>query len=145
MAAERTARVVWEGDLPHGKGMITKTGSGALGDLPVTWASRTERSADKTSPEELIAAAHAACFAMALSYGLANAGNAPERLEVSATSTFETAGGPKFSKIVLDVRGAVPGMDQAAFEQAAQGAGQMCPVSQALKGNVEIQVNATLA
>src|ERR671930_1073560 len=86
-SAERTATTVWEGDLAHGSGNLSLT-SGATGDLPVTWASRTERSAGKTSPEELIAAAHASCFSMALSHGLGEAGTPPERLDVSATVTF---------------------------------------------------------
>ena len=91
--AERTATTVWEGDLAHGSGTLSLT-SGATGDLPVTWASRTERSDGKTSPEELIAAAHASCFSMALSHGLAEAGNPPDRLEVSATVTLSMEGGP---------------------------------------------------
>ena len=85
--AERTATTVWEGDLAHGNGVLSLK-SGAAPDLPVTWASRTERSDGKTSPEELIAAAHASCFSMALSHELAQAGNAPERLDVSATVTL---------------------------------------------------------
>ncbi len=94
------------------------------------------------SPEELLAAAHASCFCMALSSGLAKGGNAPERLEASATVTFVPGEGVKSSKI--DVSGRVPGLDQAGFEEAARGAGQNCPISQALKGNVEITVEATI-
>jgi osmotically inducible protein OsmC len=145
MAAERTAHVTWHGDLPHGNGVIDTSGSGALGNLPVSWASRAERSDGKTSPEELIAAAHASCFSMALAHTLAQGGHAPEQLDVSATVTFSLEGGPKITRSVLEVRGTVPGIDQDGFAEAAQGAGQNCPVSQALKGSVEIVVNPTLA
>jgi lipoyl-dependent peroxiredoxin len=143
--AQRTASVVWEGDLMSGGGTITETGSGAFGNLPVTWKARTESSEGKTSPEELIAAALASCFCMALSGGLARGGNTPSRLEVTATSNFTLDGGAKIDSFTLDVRGMVDGMDQAAFEEAAKGAGENCPVSSALKGNVKINVNAKLA
>jgi osmotically inducible protein OsmC len=139
--AERTATTVWEGDLAHGAGTITM-GSGVTGELPVTWASRTERSDGRTSPEELIAAANGSCFSMALSHGLAEAGTPPERLDVTATCTFEPGRG--VTSMVIDVRGSVPGIDAGAFEQAARDAGENCPVSQALKGNVPITVSATL-
>jgi lipoyl-dependent peroxiredoxin len=142
--AERTATTVWEGDLAHGNGVLSLT-SGATPDLPVTWASRTQRSEGKTSPEELIAAAHASCFSMALSNGLAEAGNPPERLEVSATVTLSLDGGPRVSSSRITVRGTVPGLDADGFAQAAQGAADNCPVSGALKGNVEISVDAQLA
>jgi osmotically inducible protein OsmC len=145
MAAERSAHVTWQGDLAHGSGVIDKSGSGALGSLPVSWAARAERSDGKTSPEELIAAAHASCFSMALAHALTQGGHAPEQLEVSATVTFSLENGPKITRSVLDVRGTVPGLDQSAFAEAANGAGQNCPVSQALKGSVEIVVNPTLA
>jgi osmotically inducible protein OsmC len=141
--AERTARTVWEGDLAHGNGILSFT-SGATADLPVTWASRTERSDGKTSPEELIAAAHASCFSMALSHGLAEAGTTAERLDVSATVTLDTDA----TRIVsshLTVRGVVPGLDADGFAQAAQGAADGCPVSGALKGGLEITVDAQLA
>ncbi len=145
LKAERRADVVWEGDLLHGSGMIVSVGSGALGALPVTWASRTERSDGKTSPEELMAAAHAACYAMAFSHTLAQAGTPAERLAVSATCTFEQVeGGFKISTMDLDVRGKVPGLDEAGFEQVARQAEQGCPVSNALRNNVQIRVNAHL-
>src|SRR5438876_1124343 len=145
LKAERRADVVWEGDLLHGSGMIVSVGSGALGALPVTWASRTESSDGKTSPEELLAAAHAGCYAMAFSHALAQAGTPVERLTVDATCTFEQVGGGfKVSTMVLDVRGKVPGLDQAGFEQTAQQAEQGCPVSNALRNNVAIRVNAQL-
>jgi lipoyl-dependent peroxiredoxin len=145
LKAERRADVVWEGDLLHGSGTIVSVGSGALGALPVTWASRTERSDGKTSPEELMAAAHAACYAMAFSHTLAQAGTPAERLSVSATCTFEQVeGGFKISTMDLDVRGKVPGLDEAGFEKVAQQAEQGCPVSNALRNNVQIRVNAHL-
>jgi osmotically inducible protein OsmC len=108
----------------------------------VTWASRTESPDGRTSPEELIAAAHASCFAMALSHALAQAGNAPERLETSATLTFVPGTG--ITKSVLTVNGRVPGIDESAFREAAEGAKDGCPVSGALKGNVELTLDARL-
>src|SRR5438067_10396160 len=142
MAAESSATTVWQGDLASGAG-TTSFGSGALPDVDVTWASRTERAAGKTSPEELLAAAHASCYCMALSHALAQAGNAPERLEASATIAFDPGEGVKSSHIV--VTGTVPGIAQAAFEEAAQSAAEGCPISGALKGNIEISVDATLS
>jgi osmotically inducible protein OsmC len=141
MAAESRATTVWEGDLAHGRG-TTRAASGALPEVEVTWAARTERAPGTTSPEELLAAAHASCFCMALSSGLAKGGNPPERLEATATVTFVAGEGVKSSKIV--VNGRVPGLDQAGFEGAARGAGENCPISQALKRNVEVTVEATL-
>jgi lipoyl-dependent peroxiredoxin len=142
MATERRADAVWEGSLMEGSGTITNTGSGALPELPVTWASRAESPEGRTSPEELIAAAHAACFAMALSHALAQGGDPPERLETSATVTFEPGTG--ITKSALTVRGRVPGIDEAAFKEAADGAKDGCPVSGALKGNVELTLDARL-
>ena len=142
MAAERTATTVWEGDLAHGDGTASLA-SGATGDLPVTWASRTQRSEGKTSPEELIAAAHASCFSMQLSGNLAQAGHAPERLDVSATVTFDPDRG-KVTTSRLSVRGRVPGLDADGFRQAAEAAKDGCPVSGALKGNVEMELDAQL-
>ncbi|HSI80799.1 MAG TPA: OsmC family peroxiredoxin [Solirubrobacterales bacterium] len=141
MASESRATTVWEGDLTSGRGTMSVESS-ALPDVEVTWAARTERTPDTTSPEELLAGAHSACFNMALSAGLAKAGNPPERLETSATVTFVAGEGVKSSQIA--VRGRVPGIDQAAFEEAAKGAGEDCPISGALRGNVEISVDATL-
>jgi lipoyl-dependent peroxiredoxin len=141
--AERTATTGWDGDLVHGSGVVTGA-SGALGDLPVTWASRTERSDGKTSPEELIAAAHSSCFSMALSHGLAEAGTPPDHLDVSSKVTLDIIdGAPTVTTSELDVSGRVPGIDQAAFEQAAADAGKNCPVSRAL-GTVNIKVTAVL-
>ncbi len=144
-AQKRTANVTWEGSLAEGQGTITNTGSGALSNLPVTWKARTQSSDGMTSPEELIAAALASCFSMALSHSLAQAGNAPTALDVTATTTLTMDAGPKVDSIDLNVRGTVEGIDQAAFAQAAEDASKGCPVSKALAGNVNINVNAELA
>jgi lipoyl-dependent peroxiredoxin len=144
MAAERTAHVTWSGSLMDGSGLIESTGSGAIGGLEVTWASRSEPDASgRTSPEELIAAAHAACFCMALSHGLAQAGTPPEKLDVTATSTFVPGTG--ITQMKIDVTGRVPGIDEPAFVAAAESARDNCPVSSALRGNVEILLDARLA
>jgi osmotically inducible protein OsmC len=140
--ADRTARVSWEGSLLEGSGTIEQVGSGAFGPLPVSWAARSEdASGGKTSPEELIAAAHAACFSMALSSGLAQAGTPPERLETSATVTFVPGTG--ITKIALTVDGRVPGLDDEGFRQAAETAKQNCPVSKALAGVGEITLDVS--
>ncbi len=141
--AERRAEVVWEGDLPRGSGRFT-VGSGSMDEQPVTWASRTERSDGKTSPEELIAAAHGSCFAMALSNVLAEGGTPPERLEITAVCTFDVDN-VRVSSVDLDIRGRVPGIDADDFRSAVEQADQGCPVSNALRGNIEIRVNPTLA
>jgi osmotically inducible protein OsmC len=141
--AERRANVVWKGNLFRGSGTIDLASSEAVQGLPVTWASRTERPDGKTSPEELIAAAHASCFAMAFSNTLAEQGNEPEELNISAVCTFD-ADQLKVTSSVLDVRGKVSGLDAEGFQNAAEQAEQGCPVSNALRGNVDIQVNASL-
>lgn len=111
----------------------------------MTWAARTEQPGGKTSPEELIAAAHAGCYAMALSLTLAEAGNHPERLQVTANCTLEeVAGKPRITQVNLEVRGKVPGLEAPAFERAARQAEQLCPVSNALRNNVAIQLHAHL-
>ena len=144
MAAERRAAVTWNGDLMSGSGAIDEVGSGAFGPLDVSWAARSEdASGGKTSPEELIAAAHASCFSMALSGALAKAGTPPERLQTSATVTFVPGTG--ITKSALSVRGTVPGLDADGFRAAAEGAKQNCPVSQALAGVPEITLDAELA
>ncbi len=140
---ERRAEVVWEGALLDGRG-VASAGSGAFGELPVTWAARTESSDGKTSPEELIATAHAACYAMAFSNVLNQAGSPPERLRVSAVVTAELGDGLAVRRSDLSVRGRVPGMDQSNFERYARDAEQACPVSNALRGNLEIRVEAAL-
>jgi lipoyl-dependent peroxiredoxin len=141
--AERTATCSWDGDLAHGGGVVVGA-SGALDDLAVTWASRTQRSDGKTSPEELIAAAHASCFSMALAHELTEAGNPPEHLEVSAKVTLdERDGAPTITTSDLVVSGRVPGLNAEGFIQAATEAGKNCPVSRAL-GPLDISVTATL-
>ncbi|MEA2142822.1 MAG: lipoyl-dependent peroxiredoxin [Solirubrobacteraceae bacterium] len=141
MAAESSATTVWEGDLASGSGVTTPQ-SGAFDATDVSWASRTERAAGKTSPEELLAAAHASCYCMQLSHELAEAGTPPDRLEATATVAFVPGEGVKSSRIVIS--GSVPGIDQETFAAAAASAGDGCPISGALKGNVEITVEATL-
>jgi len=143
VATERSAQVTWTGDLMSGSGEIHEAPSGAFGPLSVTWASRAEEPEGRTSPEELIAAAHAACFAMALSHGLAQAGHPPDRLETSATLTFVPGEG--ITRSALTVVGSVPGLDQAAFLEAAEAAKDGCPVSGALAGNVELALDARLS
>jgi len=142
MAAESSATTVWEGDLGHGSGVTTPQ-SGAFDATDVSWASRTARAAGKTSPEELLAAAHASCYCMALSHELGEAGTPPDSLEATATIAFVAGEGVKSSHIV--VSGHVPGIDQATLAAAAAAAGEGCPISGALKGNIEISVEATLA
>ena len=142
--AERRASAVWEGNLAEGKGRV-KVASGALEEFPVTWAARTEQSNGKTSPEELIAAAEAACFSMALSNDLAKQGNTPERVSVEATCTLDRIDGKlKVTTMDLQVTGRVPGIDQAEFQAAAENTAKNCPISGALAGNVDIRVQATL-
>jgi osmotically inducible protein OsmC len=144
MATDRRADVTWTGSLLEGSGTITKTTSGAIGEQPVSWAARSEHAtAGKTSPEELIAAAHASCFSMAFSNVLAKAGTPPEQLKTSATVTFVPGTG--ITKSVLEVEGSVPGLDEEGFRAAAEDAKENCPVSQALKNNVELTINARLA
>ena len=142
MATERHAEVSWQGSLMEGSGRIERVGTGAFGPLDVSWAARTEEPEELTSPEELLAAAHAACFSMALSHELAERGNAPERLDTRAEVTFEP--GPGITKIHLAVRGRVPGLDEGAFREAAESAKVGCPVSQALAGVPEITLGAAL-
>jgi osmotically inducible protein OsmC len=143
MATERRAQVTWNGSLLEGSGTIDSSTSGAIGGQTVSWKARsTDESGGSTSPEELIAAAHAACFSMALSSGLSKAGNPPEKLSTSATVTFQPGEG--IVKIALEVEGDVPGIDAAAFQAAAEGAKENCPVSKALAGVPEITLEARL-
>jgi len=142
--ARREAEVVWEGPLARGTGTL-KTGSGALNELAVTWASRTERPDGKTSPEELIAGAHASCFAMALALVLGDDGAPPERLAVGASCTLdEVDGAPRITSVELTVRARVPGLEAGKFDQLVGRAGDLCPVSNALRGNVKISVRHEL-
>jgi len=143
MAVERRARSVWTGTLTEGEGKVTGESSGLFTDLPVTWASRTEEPGGKTSPEELLAAAHASCFSMALSSGLTKAGTPPEKLEVTATATFQAGEGVKSMR--LEVTGVVPGADETAFREAAEDAKRNCPISKALAALPEITLEAKLA
>jgi osmotically inducible protein OsmC len=143
MATERKANVVWQGDLMSGSGTIQSATSGAFGALDVSWASRSEEPNGKTSPEELIAAAWAACFSMALSAGLAKAGTPPGQLETSATVTFQPGEG--ITRGALTVRGTVPGLDADGFRDAAEDAKRNCPVSQALTGIPVVTLDAELA
>ncbi|MGP3973711.1 OsmC family peroxiredoxin [Streptomyces sp. 8N114] len=130
MATTRTAHTVWNGNLTEGSGTVTFDSSG-IGQYPVSWASRAEEPGGRTSPEELIAAAHSSCFSMALSNGLNSAGTPPTRLTIKAAVDFQPGTG--ITGIHLTVEGEVPGIDQAAFASAAAEAAQNCPVSQALK------------
>ena len=143
MATDRTAKVTWAGSLLDGRGTIEEVGSGALGPLDVTWASRAETPDGRTSPEELIAAAWASCFSMALSHALAGSETPPERLETSVTVTFQPGEG--ITKGAITVVGTVPGLDQAGFVEKAEGAKAGCPVSKALAGIPEVTLDATLA
>jgi osmotically inducible protein OsmC len=142
--ALRKAEVIWEGPLASGAGTLT-TGSHALDQLAVMWASRTERPDGKTSPEELIAAAHASCFAMALALVLGENKTPPERMAVNAACTLdEVEGAPRITTVELAVRAQVPGLDAADLERMVGQAADLCPVSNALRGNVTIKVRSEL-
>lgn len=146
MATTRTAQAHWKGPLlDGGEGTVDLTSSGTVTGLGVSWPSRTEEANGKTSPEELIAAAHAACYSMAFSKQLADRGGSPDDLQVKATSSFEKReAGFRLTKMHLEVNATVPGIDEAGFQEAAQAAKEGCPVSNALKGNVEITLEASL-
>ena len=140
--ADRTAHVTWSGSLLEGAGTITSVGSGAFGPLDVTWASRTEEPGGLTSPEELVAAAHASCFSMALAAGLGKAGHQPKRINTTADVTIDKVGeGFKITKILLKTEGEVPGIDEKTFKDFAEKTKTGCPVSQALSATpMEVQV-----
>jgi len=145
VAAERRARAVWEGTLLEGQGRLSTESTPVLSEEPVTWASRTEDPGGRTSPEELLAAAHAACYAMALTAALARGGTPAERLEVTATCAFDKVDeGWSVTTMSIHVRGRVPGLDQAAFEEVARAGEEGCPISNAIRGNVEIRLTAEL-
>ena len=145
MAIERNAHATWEGDLRGGSGRFD-TGSGAISGQEVTYASRFEDSGGKTSPEELIAAAHATCFSMALAGGLAKDGHPPTRLETDGLVTLDQVDGAfRITSVKLSVRGEVEGLDEDAFRAAAEAAQEGCPVSNALADSIEITLEATLA
>jgi osmotically inducible protein OsmC len=142
--ALREAEIIWEGPLTRGTGTLT-SGSGALDELTVTWASRTERPDGRTSPEELIAAAHASCFAMALALVLGENETPPEHLAVSAACTLdEVEGAPRITTVELSVRAEVPGLEPTDLERMVARAADLCPVSNALRGNVTINVRSDL-
>ncbi|MCD0483306.1 OsmC family protein [Streptacidiphilus sp. ASG 303] len=141
MATKRIARTAWEGNLLEGRGQVAFASSG-IGEFPVSWPSRAEEPNGKTSPEELIAGAHSACFSMALSHGLSGAGTPPTRLDTEAEVTFQPGTG--ITGIHLTVTGQVPGLDEAGFAKAAEDAKANCPVSQALSGTT-ITLTARLA
>ncbi len=141
--ADRTASANWQGDLFGGSGTVSTVTTALFSDAAVTWAARTEDPGGKTSPEELLAAAHAACFCMALSNELSTRGHPPARLEVQATCTFEPGKG--ITTMAIDVSAEVPGVDESGFREGLDAAAESCPVSNALRGNVDIQVDGTLA
>lgn len=145
MAATRTATVTWTGSLAEGSGTVSAGSSGLFTDLPVSWASRTDEPEGRSSPEELLAAAHASCFAMSLSGALARGGTPPEHMHVSAVVTFDKVGDAwTVTRSELDVVGVVPGLDEGAFDAAAREAKDGCPISRALAGNVEISIHSTV-
>jgi lipoyl-dependent peroxiredoxin len=140
----RKATTVWENDLMNGNGKV-RVASNALPEFPVSWKGRTEQGASLTSPEELVAAAHASCFAMALSGNLSRRGSPPKKLTVTAETSFDKVGeGWKVTKSALNVVGNVPGLDAAKFDDYAREAERSCPISNALRNNVEITINAKL-
>jgi osmotically inducible protein OsmC len=145
MAAVRSATATWNGDLASGEGTVSAGTTELFRDLPVSWASRTEAPDGRTSPEELLAAAHAACYAMAFSAGLARNGTPPEHLHVEAEVTFDKVGEDwTVVSSRLTVIGHVDGISESDFDAAAQDAKDGCPISRALQGNVEISVESTL-
>jgi osmotically inducible protein OsmC len=145
MAATRSATVTWNGTLAEGSGTVSSGSTDLFTDLPVSWASRTEAPEGRTSPEELLAAAHASCFSMALAGALARGGTPPDHVHVSATVTFDKVGDSwTVTRSELDVVGVVPGLDEAGFDAAAQTTKDTCPISRALAGNVELSVSSTL-
>jgi lipoyl-dependent peroxiredoxin len=145
MAATRTATLTWNGTLADGEGTVSAGSSGVFADLPISWGSRTEAHDGRTSPEELLAAAHASCFAMALSGALHRAGTPPDHVHVSATVTFDKVDDAwTVTRSELDVVGTIPGISSVDFDAVAEQVKDNCPISRALAGNVEMSVNATL-
>ncbi len=141
MAAVSRADANWEGDLIHGKGRV-RPASGAFAELPVTWATRAERSEGSTSPEELLAAAHAACFSMAFSNGLGKAGH--EDIRLATSSAVEFVPGTGVTTVTLTARGGAKGISEDEFVKLATEAKDGCPISQVMKGNVELRLDAAL-
>lgn len=145
MSTTRRAEASWSGDLLSGRGTVSAATTRVFTDLPTTWASRTGEPEGVTSPEELLAAAHASCFSMACSNNLAKAGTPPTRLTVAVEVTADkTDAGWTVQAAAIRVRGVVPGATPESFREAAEGAKDGCPISKALKGNVELTVEATL-
>ncbi len=142
-ATVRSAEATWRGSLASGEGLVTGRSSGLFADLPVSWPSRTEQPGGRSSPEELLAAAHAACFSMALAAGLTKAGSPPEQLDVRADVTFgQRDGGWSVTRSELTVRARVD-VDDETLQRLAEDAKENCPISQALRGNVELSVTAS--
>ena len=145
MATTRNADATWTGDLLGGRGTVSAATTGVFADLPTTWASRTGEPAGVTSPEELLAAAHASCFSMAFSNELAKAGTPPTSVRVTvAVSGDKLETGWTVLSSAITVRAVVPGATNESFQEAAAKARDGCPISKALKGNVELSVAATL-
>jgi lipoyl-dependent peroxiredoxin len=145
MAVERTANAEWQGDLMGGSGTVS-TESGVVRDATIKWSSRAEAADENTSPEELIAAAHASCVSMALAHGLAQAGTPAQHIESQATATFDQVGdGFRMTTMRLEIRGQVDGLDDDGFRAAAEQAKDNCPVSQALSDDVDVTLDASLA
>lgn len=142
MALDSTGSAHWEGDLMTGSGVARLDSSGAAGPLPINWKARAEEHGGTTSPEELIAAAHASCYSMAFSNMLAKAGTPPESLDTSATATFVPGEG--ITGITITVKGVVPDISEEDFQATAENAKENCPVSKALAGNVPITLDASL-
>jgi osmotically inducible protein OsmC len=144
--ADRQAHTLWEGSLIGGKG-DTEFASSGIGRFPVTWAARTEAPGGKTSPEEMLAAAHATCYAMAFSHYLTQNGNEPQQLHVTATVSLDPkeGGGVEVTRSALEVEGLVDGFDQEGFQRAAEEAEKGCPISNAIRDNVQITVSASLS
>ena len=145
MAQVRQAEANWSGDLPSGGGSVSATSSGIFSDQAITWRARTEASEGKTSPEELLAAAHASCYSMAVSNELAKAGFPPERVDVSVVvSADKTDAGWTVLSSAITLRAKVPGIDQSQFDEQADAAKGGCPISRAISGSVQITLEATL-
>jgi len=145
MAAVRQADATWSGNLTDGKGTVSAASSGVFSAMPTTWASRVESADGRTSPEELLAAAHASCFSMAFSNDLFKRGFTADRLAVTARVTLDqTDAGRRVISSALTVTGSVPGIDAATFAEIAEAAKNGCPISNAIKGNVALSVEATL-
>lgn len=140
---DRSATTTWEGGLADGKGQ-TNLDSSSAGTFDVSWPARAESPQGQTSPEELIAAAHASCYSMSLSKEIADAGGTPQRIQTTVTVTFDT-GSVAISDVAIKVRGTVEGMDEAGFKEVADGAKHGCPVSKLMAGNVEISLDASLS